>query len=118
MEGNKRLYINPTIEKQIRDYCKINEIEDINAFANRCAMQGLNIMKYGTSPIDNVSRENNGIKDIKKNDSKRKEVNLERQNEAKPSLEGGIEEEPTKGGEEKKEEVRVKTRRIQVIKKS
>ena len=51
--------MNPTIEKQIREYCSLNNIDDINAFANRCALQGLNIMKYGTSPIDNINRENN-----------------------------------------------------------
>ena len=58
MENTKRLYINPTIEKQVRNYCEINGIDDVNAFVNRCALQGLNILKYGTSPIDNVNREN------------------------------------------------------------
>ena len=62
-----RLYINPTLEKQIRQYCQLNDIEDINAFANRCTNQGFNIIKFGTSPKDNVERESKGIKDIKKN---------------------------------------------------
>ena len=61
-----RLYINPTLEKSIRSYCEFNGIEDINAFANRCAMQGFNIVKFGVSPKDNIDRENNGIKDFKK----------------------------------------------------
>ena len=62
-----RLYINPTLEKAIRSYCELNDIDDINAFANRCALQGFNIIKFGVSPKDNIERENNGIKDIKKN---------------------------------------------------
>lgn len=62
-----RLYVNQTLEKQLRQYCELNEIEDINAFANRCLSQGFNIIKFGTSPKDNVERESKGIKDIKKN---------------------------------------------------
>ena len=52
-----RLYVNQTLERQIRQYCELNEIEDINAFANRCLSQGFNIVKYGTSPSDNSERE-------------------------------------------------------------
>lgn len=62
-----RLYVNQTLEKQLRQYCELNEIKDINAFANRCLLQGFNIIKFGTSPKDNVERESKGIKDIKKN---------------------------------------------------
>ena len=62
-----RLYVNQTLEKQLRQYCELNEIEEINAFANRCLSQGFNIIKFGTSPKDNVERESKGIKDIKKN---------------------------------------------------
>ena len=62
-----RLYVNQTLEKQLRQYCELNEIEDINAFANRCLSQGFNIIKFGISPKDNVERESKGIKDIKKN---------------------------------------------------
>ena len=51
-----RLYINPTLEKSIRSYCEFNGIEDINAFANRCAMQGFNIVKFGVSPKDNIDK--------------------------------------------------------------
>lgn len=114
-----RLYINPTLEKSIRSYCEANGIEDINAFANRCAMQGLNIIKFGTSPNDNINRENNGIKDIKKNGNNKKE-NFVRQEKGKQleaekprELKGG--EEEVKQTEERKEQVVV--RKIQVIKK-
>lgn len=118
MENTKRLYINPTIEKQVRNYCEINGIDDVNAFANRCALQGLNILKYGTSPIDNVNRESNGVKDIKKDGSKKKENSIKKQDDIKSNLGEKNKEEPIKKKEEIQEEVKVKTRRIQIIKKS
>ncbi len=105
-----RLYINPTLEKQIRLYCEKNDIEDINAFANRCTLQGLNIMKYGISPLDNVSRENNGIKDTKKSN------NLEKQEKnelVRKDEERQLESEISENTEEKE----VKVKKIRVIKK-
>ena len=115
-----RLYINPTLEKSIRSYCELNEIEDINAFANRCAMQGFNIVKFGVSPKDNIDRENNGVKDIKKNATARtkKEPPRENKGEQKKEQEPIRREEPkeeSKPVEERKEKVTV--RKIQVIKK-
>lgn len=105
-----RLYINPTLEKSIRDYCEANSIEDINAFANRCASQGFSIVKYGVSPIDNINRQNNGIKDIEKNENrKKKDVvgnNEEKQDDVKQD---------NNSTEKNKKEVTI--RRIRVIKK-
>ena len=129
-----RLYINPTLEKSIRAYCELNGIEDINAFANRCAMQGLNILKFGMSPRDNFERENNGIKDIVKNEKKRKQApqGVEELEEAEPIREDGIEQEVERvdEGESTKKEVgeekvepreerrnNVTVRRIKIIKK-
>jgi hypothetical protein len=66
-----RLYLKPMLCKAIQEYCELNGIEDINNFANRCATQGFNIVKYGLSPADNIKRENNGIKDLK-NESRKK----------------------------------------------
>ena len=71
-----RLYINPTMEKKIRNYCEANSIEDVNAFANRCVLQGLNIILYGTSPTDNVEREKGGIKDVIKTKTPKEEKPL------------------------------------------
>lgn len=115
-----RLYINPTLEKSIRSYCEFNGIEDINAFANRCAMQGFNIVKFGVSPKDNIDRENNGIKDIKKNASntKKKESRTEderKQDEGHPSRFVDNSEEESQPTEERKENVKV--RKIRIIKK-
>ena len=66
-----RLYLKPMLCKAIQEYCELNGIDDINNFANRCAAQGFNIVKYGLSPADNIKRENNGIKDLK-NESRKK----------------------------------------------
>ena len=115
-----RLYINPTLEKSIRSYCEFNGIEDINAFANRCAMQGFNIVKFGVSPKDNIDRENNGIKDIKKNASstKKKESRTEderKQDEGHLSRFVDNSEEESQPTEERKENVTV--RKIRIIKK-
>ena len=68
----ERLYLKAALCKAIEEYCKLNNIEDTNAFANRCATQGFNIVKFGLSPKDNIERENNGIKDIKNEKSRKK----------------------------------------------
>ena len=112
-----RLYVNQTLEKQIRQYCELNEIEDINAFANRCLSQGFSIIKFGTSPKDNVEREAKGIKDIKKTNGK-KETNTKRVEEQptdKREESTTVKKEESKPIEERKEGVTV--RKIQIIKK-
>jgi hypothetical protein len=114
-----RLYINSTLEKSIKSYCELNGIEDINAFANRCAMQGFNIVKFGVSPKDNIDRENNGVKDIKKNASNAKKKEPPRENK------GEQKEQETVGREEIKEEIQpieerkenITVRKIRIIKK-
>ena len=101
-----RLYINQTLDKQIREYCSINNIEDINAFANRCVLQGLNILKYGFSPSDNVNRENNSIKDTTKNTKKKETKNSVKQTDVKEEK-----------VELKEKDENVKTKKIRIIKK-
>lgn len=113
-----RLYINNTLEKSIRSYCELNGIDDVNAFANRCAMQGFNIVKYGISPKDNMERENNGIKDIEKNVKGKLKQESSPKDEGKQEKVGGAEtkvEEEIKPSKESKENVVV--RKIRVIKK-
>jgi hypothetical protein len=112
-----RLYINPTLERQIRQYCQLNDIEDVNAFANRCANQGFNIIKFGTSPKDNFERETKGIKDIKKTNGKKETHNeaVERQPSVKREEPTTSEKEESKPTEERKEGVTI--RKIQIIKK-
>lgn len=114
-----RLYVNQTLEKQIRQYCEMNEIEDINAFANRCLAQGFSVVKFGTSPKDNFERENKGIKDIKKNENRTKKKDSPRKDEGEPKeIEKSRTEEPKEEiepVEERKQGVTV--RKIRVIKK-
>ena len=116
----ERLYLKPALCKAIDEYCKMNNIEDINAFANRCATQGFNIVKYGLSPKDNVERETKGIKDIKNEKSRKKK-------EPSPIEEGkSVEPKPTTRKPETKEEdikpieeeKKVVKRKIVVIKKT
>lgn len=61
-----KLDIRGFLEKSIKDYCELNGIEDIDAFSKRCLQQGFNVVKFGTSPYDNIQREINGINDIEK----------------------------------------------------
>ena len=119
-----RLYVNQTLERQIRQYCELNDIEDINAFANRCLSQGFSIIKFGTSPIDNIERENKGIKDLSKDEYKRQtkqETKPSREEETKRVVEETTERESSKGEEIKEKEEELKTpvvvRKIRVIKK-
>lgn len=53
----ERLYIDKKLEDKIRQYCNLNNIEDIGSFVNACARQGFNIVLYGVSPMDNANRE-------------------------------------------------------------
>jgi hypothetical protein len=117
----ERLYLKPSLCKAIAEYCEVNGIEDINAFANRCATQGLSIIKYGVSPGDNIDRENKGIKDFKneRQTRKKKEPGSENKREQKsqeaPVERPGSREEDSNQKEEKKSNVTV--RKIRIIKK-
>ena len=44
--------ISKKLKDEIWDYCRLNDITDINNFIERMVQQGYNIEKYGTSPID------------------------------------------------------------------
>ena len=108
--------LDKTLEKQIKEYCEMNGINDINGFIVRCLKQGFNIIRYGVSPMDNIVRQNKGINDFKdeektddtrgKDSGKQEEPKVE---EHKPS-----EEKEVKPIKEKKP---VRVRKIQVIKK-
>ena len=114
----ERLYLKPALCKAIDEYCKMNNIEDINAFANRCATQGFNIVKFGLSPKDNIERENNGIKDIK-NEKTRKKKDPSPKDKGEQTKENG--ERPNTNKEEIKPAEKGKditVRKIVVIKKN
>ena len=116
----ERLYIKPSLCKAIAEYCEANSIDDINAFANRCVMQGFNIAKYGLSPGDNIERENNGIKDFKNEKSrKKKDISPKEEGEQKEGRairsDGSTGEENGKQVKETKNNVIV--RKIRITKK-
>lgn len=51
------------LEKSIKEYCKLNNIDDIDNFSKKCLQLGFNITKFGVDPKDNINRENLGIID-------------------------------------------------------
>lgn len=117
---SERYYLKPMLCRQIEEYCKANNIEDINAFANRCATQGFTIVKFGLSPKDNIERETKGIKDIKnENKRKRKEKDVipavqRKEEDTIGNNSSRTKEEEIKPVEERKE---VTVRKIRIIKK-
>lgn len=45
------------LNKNIIEYCKLNDISDIENFKFQCLLKGFNIEKYGMSPQDNLSQQ-------------------------------------------------------------
>ena len=37
--------------KEFEEYCKLNEIENVEEFFNKCAKDGLVLDKYGVAPL-------------------------------------------------------------------
>lgn len=111
------IYIKDKLEKEIKKYCKINNIEDVDDFVSKCTYQGFMIIKFGTSPSDNIIRENNGIKEFNENDKKPigKKITREDRKEEPKREEIRSKEEESESREEKKEKVKV--RKIRVINK-
>ena len=108
--------IDRMLEKQIKEYCEMNDISDVEGFINRCLKQGFNIIRYGLSPMDNIERQNKGIKDFK--DEEKSDVTS--REDARKQEEQKVEEpKPSDEKEVKpiKEKKPIKVRKIQVIKK-
>lgn len=70
------------LEKEIKEYCKLNGINDVAGFITQCILRGFNTFRYGTSPSDNIKRENGEIES--------KPTNRERK-EKQPDVENKIE---------------------------
>lgn len=49
------------IEKEINEYCKLNNINDIEGFITQCMLNGFNTFRYGVSPSDNIKKENGEV---------------------------------------------------------
>lgn len=64
--------IDKKLLKEFEDFCKLNGI-DPNKKANEILRNELNIMKYGTSPIDNLKRENS-IQEVNNDNEEKKPI--------------------------------------------
>lgn len=107
--------IRPKLMKDVKQYCKINDIDDVNDFLNRCIVQGFNIMKYGVSPIDNIERESNGIKGIE--DNKKESIRSKVDNSKKNITEQVVNEKIDIDNKEDEKKIKSETRKIRIIKK-
>lgn len=110
------------LEKDVIEFCNMNNITDINDFIVKCFRNGYNIVKFGLSPKDNFQKQNKPLEveviyDKEESDTKGREE--------KPPIKG--ESETVKRSQEKssereeKEVPSVKGRRtsrnIKIIKK-
>ena len=48
MEKKNSLTLNKQTQKESTDYCKLNNIEDVDKFFQQCFKQGFDIKKYGS----------------------------------------------------------------------
>ena len=67
------------LEKEIKEYFKLNGINDVAGFITQCILMGFNTFRYGTSPTDNIKRENGEI-EFKPTNRERKEKQPEVEN--------------------------------------
>ena len=67
------------LEKEIKEYCKLNGINDVAGFITQCILMGFKTFRYGTSPTDNIKRENGEI-EFKPTNRERKEKQPEVEN--------------------------------------
>ena len=63
--------------KQIKEYCSINSIDNIEGFCVECLMKGFSIEKFGNSPLDKIKMEN-GIDIEKKEQESVKNENIKK----------------------------------------
>lgn len=62
--------INNNLLNNIKNYCKINNIEDINSVINGCLEKGFNILRFGNSPFERMQMEKNTISSVTYNSEK------------------------------------------------
>ena len=65
------------VEKEIKEYCALNNISDVVGFITQCLVIGFNTFKYGTSPGDNIKRENNLVKTKPSNRERKPKVEVQ-----------------------------------------
>lgn len=102
------------IVKEIKNYCRINNISDVDGVINKCLIQGFNILKYGISPQNNFNIENNIGN--KKNDLRGKDEE-KHDGQALSGSKSENEEKEIKSAEKEKKPVEINVRKIKIIKK-
>ena len=76
--------LNKDLDRDFKEYCKLNEIEDIPYFVQKCAKDGLTLDKYGVAPflpksqIQEVPVEKEIVKEVIKEIPVEKEVIIEK----------------------------------------
>lgn len=113
--------IDSNLLKEFEDFCKLNGVDPVKK-ANEILRNELNIMKYGTSPIDNIKRENNiqevndneEKKSVKKKPGRPKKIKFEERKDSGGTTDKESIQHPE---EEKQVEGNVVKRKIRVIKK-
>ena len=76
--------LSKTQHKEFKEYCQLNEIEDIDGFIVKCAKDGLTLDKYGIAPflpksqIQEVPVEKEIVKEVIKEIPVEKEVIVEK----------------------------------------
>lgn len=45
------------LEREMKEYCELNGISDVAGFITQCMLKGFNVVRYGTSPSDNIKRQ-------------------------------------------------------------
>ena len=64
------------VEKEIKEYCGLNNISDVAGFITQCIVIGFNTFKYGTSPSDNIKRENSLVDTKPSNRTRKTKVEI------------------------------------------
>lgn len=90
------LFFLDDIIKDIKEFCELNNITDINSFIRNSLIQGFNIKKYGFFPKDKIKT---------KNEFRRKETE-----------ESTVEVPSTEGNENEKEKVKSSEKEENVLK--
>lgn len=91
-----------SLETDIMNFTKINNIENINEFLVKCLRDGYNIVKYGTSPKDNFNNENKPLKDYESTE----ESNIEGLEKTKKKSSGRPKKQSSTSGEENSEPIK------------
>ena len=123
IDGNLlKVMIDRNLLKEFEDFCKLNGV-DPDKKANEILRNELNIMKYGTSPIDNIKREksiqeanndNEEKKPVKKKPGRPKKIKSEERTDSG----GTTDKESIQHTEEEKQvEGTTVKRKIRIIKK-